>query len=129
MTARPLRRVCAGLAGALILALAIHVLMLAGVAVGDAAPAGEPVAAADQAGPAGHLHAPREHHHHAHLMADCLAMVAILGLAVLLATDRRRRLDADISADLQRSSPPGRTPVQPAGPPGRLLDLGVLLRV
>lgn len=129
MTARPLTRVCAGLAGAVIVALAIHVLMLAGVAVGDAAHAGDAVAAADHAGPAVHLNASPEHHHHAHLVADCMALVAIVGLAVLVARACRRRSDVEIPAGLQRSSPPRRTPPHPPGPPGRLLDLGVLLRV
>jgi hypothetical protein len=123
----------AGMAGVVIVALALHVLMLAGVGIADSGhhPAsGVPTAAAAHGGDAGAaVRTPHPHLGHAHLLVECMALVAVLGLALLIARARRT------PPHRGHRPPPRRWParhvlfVRGSAPPGPLVARGVLLRV
>jgi hypothetical protein len=122
------------MAGLLILALAMHVLMLAGAAVGgDVHPhpdgshavAASPLVQAPGSAADGHGH--RLHLGHQHLLVDCMKLMAVLAVAGMLFTDRRPN-----AAGQPFASPGLRSPRRQAselGPPGPLVARSVLLRI
>jgi hypothetical protein len=124
----------AGTAGVVIVALALHVLMLVGV--GISAEAGHHPAASGATAAVAHgqnadaaVRTPPAHAGHAHLLAECMALVAVLGLALLIARARRTPPHRGHQPPAQRW-PVGHLLLgRESAPPGPLVARGVLLRV